>query len=77
MNRPLVFGLRVSTVEIKRLLRAVNIVTNSQYRNAVASGCRINTQYRLNADDPTLPRFGTDCLSLRRVAAKDLRPKVS
>jgi|RhiMethySRZTD1v2_1073278.scaffolds.fasta_scaffold153787_3 hypothetical protein len=41
----------------------LNVVANSQYRNAVASGPRATRSSEVEAD-PTLPRFGTDCSPL-------------
>jgi hypothetical protein len=41
-----------------------NVVANSQYRNAVASGLRYSVIRSSGNADPTLPRFGTDCLPL-------------
>jgi hypothetical protein len=40
----------------------LNEVGHSQYRNAVASGRAPNIQHRVQRADPTLPRYGTDCV---------------
>ena len=46
-------------------------VANSQYRNAVASGPFRFTRSCGKAD-PTLPRFGTDCLPLRSLSSDQM-----